>query len=150
MDPATLSITYRLLHLLGMGVLVGGAVVVAWSAAGAAAAQTRLLDLAVRYERLFWPVLAIQVLTGVGNIGALGQTLPGPATAWGGWLALKFIAIGVVVVASLVRTFAVAWLVTEPDRVLVGRGQAWFGRLYWASATLLAAVVFLAVRLAHG
>ncbi len=150
MNPSTLSITYRLLHLLGMGVFVGGAVGVAMAALGATAARTRLLDLALRYERLFWPVLAIQVLTGVGNIGVLGHSAPGPATAWGGWLALKFIAIGVVVVASLVRTFAVAWLVAEPDRVLAATGLSWFGRLYWASAALLAAVVFLAVRLAHG
>ena len=150
MDPAILSIAYRLLHLLGMGILVGGALVLAMSAVGAADSQTRWLCLALRYERLFWPVLALQVLTGVGNIGTLGEAVPGPATLWGGWLALKFIAIGLVVPLSLTRTVAVARLVAVSERALPARGMSMFGRMYLTSAALLAAVVYLAVRLAHG
>lgn len=149
-DPHTLSVAYRLIHALGMSVLLGGAIVVAAGFGRGAGSAAGAIHAAAWYERLFWPVIAIQVLTGVGNVGMLGASAPGPDTPWGGFFALKLGVVGVALVASTVRTGAVVQLLAQPSAVLSARQDAVLRGLYAATAVLVGVVVFLAVRLAHG
>lgn len=149
-DPHALSIAYRLIHAAGMAVLLGGAVLVALGFGRGEGTRSDAVGAAARYERWFWPVIAVQALTGVGNAGMLGASLPGPATPWGGWLALKLVAVGVALVASLIRTGVIVQLVAAPEASVSTRGGALLRGLYAGTAGLLAVVVFLAVRLAHG
>ena len=150
-DTHTLSIVYRLLHLAGMGILLGGALVVAIELlARHALADRRPLDDAVRYEWLFWPVLAVQVLTGTGNVGVMGSGATGAETSWGGFLAVKLLLVLAVLILSAVRTALVARLVAQPDVPLAPRGARIVGGAYVGTALGVGAVVLLAVRLAHG
>ncbi|MEA5388151.1 hypothetical protein VB779_14625 [Haloarculaceae archaeon H-GB11] len=87
--------------------------------------------------------LGVMVVTGVGNLGALGG--PGPGTHWGRVFAVKLVVVLGVVVGSFVRTMAVV--------KLRERGQAataLLRRTYGATAALLLFVVVLAEVLAHG
>lgn len=91
----SLHLAIRTVHVLAMALLVGGA-------AGLWAAARRTPDdlhaLATGYEWLFWAALGVLVLTGVGNLGALGA--PGPATRWGQVLLAKL---------ALVTAFVLGW-----------------------------------------
>jgi hypothetical protein len=110
----TLSFLVRAVHTAGMALMLGGAALVwaaaAWGRPHAADGPGRLLGLAAAYERLFWLALGVQVMTGIGNLGALGLNLPGPETPWGGRLVLKLLAVLVFALFSLVRTVVIARL----------------------------------------
>lgn len=160
-DPNVLRLSYRLLHLLGMAVLVGGAVAVAIHGAGRGGAEQRdgagdagdaraMLYAAARYERLFWPVLAVQALTGIGNVGLMGPQAPGLGGPWSVLFGAKLLVIIVVLATSLVRTGLVAQLLAEPDRRLSDHGSRVLRIGYGASAVALSAVVLLAIGMAHG
>lgn len=139
----------RTLHVLGMALLLGGATV-AWLVLRED--TTDPLAVAVRYEWLFWVTLGVVVLTGVGNLGAVGA--PGPATRWGQTFLAKLLLVGGFLLGSLVRTLALvrmdrAGVVGEN----VGGGSAvrgWTRRAYAATGWTLVAIVVLGEVLAHG
>lgn len=153
-DPHTLELAYLLLHLVGMAVLLGGALMVALVPVGAGPASDdpagSLLGGAARYERLFWVIVALQVLTGIGNAGMLGSAMPGPATAWGGLFTVKLALVLAVLVASLVRLGVVARIIGTPGARMTERGCRLLRSLYLGTALFFGAVVLLAVRLVHG
>lgn len=150
LDTHTLSSTYRLLHLVGMAVLLGGAIhVAAQSVARASEECDGLLVAAARYEWLFWPVVALQVLTGIGNVGVKGSAVPGPATPWGTFFTIKLILVLLALALSLVRTGLVVELSGTPAP-LVRRGAKLVQLAYVGTAAVLGAIVLIAVRLAHG
>jgi hypothetical protein len=86
-------------------------------------------------------------MTGVGNLGAFGQGLPAPTTAWGLRLTVKLVVVLALALLSLPRTLAVAVLMNRPAES--GRSQV-VPSLYAATVMLVLAVVVLAVWLAHG
>jgi hypothetical protein len=135
----SLHLAVRTVHVLAMALLVGGAV-------GCWIAARRSLDdlhaLATGYEWAFWAGLGVLVLTGVGNLGALGA--PGPATRWGRVLLLKLALVLLFVLGSAVRTLAVAR--TRRSMSLA----AWSERAYGLTTLSLLALVVLAEVLAHG
>jgi hypothetical protein len=93
--------------------------------------------------------MGLLVVTGVGNLGALGP--PGPATRWGTVLTGKLLVVTAFVLGSFLRTLAVADL----RRLSTGdaaapRGRRFCRRAYAATAWTLVAVVALAEVLAHG
>ncbi|MFC6940838.1 CopD family protein [Salinirubellus sp. GCM10025818] len=102
--------------------------------------------LLVRYEWLFWGTTGAMLVTGVGNLGALGA--PGPATRWGTVLTVKLALVLVFVVGSAVRTLAVERLAREDGALAAARAP--LRRLYAATTVALLAVVVLAEVLAHG
>ncbi len=122
-------VAVRLVHTLGMGVLLGGAVLVASLRDPAPASRA--------YEWAFWVAMGVQVLTGVGNLGAVGD--PGPATTWGTLLTWKLALVLLLLVASALR------LLARPR--LKAPALRW---AYGGTALLLAIIGGLAVVLAHG
>lgn len=124
-----LHVLVRLVHTLGMGVLLGGALLVA--------ALRDPVPAARAYEWTFWGAMGVQVLTGVGNLGAVGD--PGPATTWGTIFTWKLALVLVLLAGSAAR------LLARPR--LAARGLRW---AYGATAGFLALIGALAVVLAHG
>ncbi|MFC6862058.1 CopD family protein [Halomicroarcula sp. GCM10025817] len=140
---APLSLAVRTLHVLTMAVLVGGTLAVWYGYRTEAVTD---LSLARRYEWGFWAALGVLVVTGVGNLGAVGA--PGPATAWGRTFLVKLVLVLAVVVGSAVRTLAVVHVTDDPSAGAVQSPVV--GRLYGATTVALVAVVVLAEVLAHG
>lgn len=141
----SLQVAVRTLHVLGVAVLLGGAGALWYAARRDDGAVD---SLAGGYERAFWGVLGVMVVTGVGNLGALGA--PGPHTRWGAVLSAKLGVVAAFVLGSVVRTSAVALLDdgNEDDGERV-RG-AFYRRAYGLTTAALVALVAAAEVLAHG
>lgn len=139
-------IAIRVVHVLGMALLVGGAVAVwgyyRWLPDGLQS-ETRLA-VAAGYEWLFWGAMGVLVMTGVGNLGALAPGLPGPESGWGVTFTVKVIGVLAILVGSIVRTLTIA----RSRGATVG--PQWLRRAYGITALALAGVVVLAEVLAHG
>jgi hypothetical protein len=135
----SLHLAIRTVHVLAMALLVGGAVGV-WIAARLAVND--LHALATGYEWAFWAGLGVLVLTGVGNLGALGA--PGPATRWGRVLLVKLALVTLFVLGSAVRTLSVA----RTDRATPL--AVWSERACGLTTLSLLTLVVLAEVLAHG
>jgi uncharacterized membrane protein len=136
-----------------MAIMLGGAAIVAVGIGQGDRAEEPVsgrLELARRYERIFWPILTLQVLTGVGQLGIFGDVLPGPQTAWGGHLMLKLELVIGLVLASLLRTMILVRLVAQPDARLTKAGARGLSLLYWATVLGFGVVVLAAANLAHG
>lgn len=146
---ATTQLVVRTLHVVAMALLFGGAAV-AWLVVREDVADP--LAVAIRYEWLFWASLGVVVLTGVGNLGAVGA--PGPETRWGQTFLVKLLLVVAFAVGSLLRTLAVVRL----DRSVAVRGRTrslrppreWLRRAYAATGWTLVAIVVLGEVLAHG
>lgn len=143
MDHQLLALAVRWLHVAAMATAFGGALLVTWLAWRAPA--DRVVDIAVRYEQLFWAAAGVLVMTGVGNLGAFGAGLPEPGTGWGRTFSAKLVLVALLVVISLPRSLAVLRLAAHPST-----GGATLRNLYAVSAAMLAAIVALAEGLAHG
>lgn len=105
------TLATRLVHVLAVATLVGGAGLVWLLAArpgedgpddGAVAA------VAWRYELVFWLAVGVAVPTGVGNLGSMAPAVPRVGTAWGTAFALKIGGLLVLLVGSAFRT-ALVW-----------------------------------------
>jgi uncharacterized membrane protein len=138
------SLAIRVVHVVGVTILLGGAVFV-WNALRTAGVGYDSIQLATQYEWTFWATMGVMFITGVGNLGALGA--PGPATRWGTILTVKLVVATVFVVGSFVRTLVVLSMLrhgasaTSEDR---------FRQFYTATSLVLVGVVVLAEVLAHG
>src|ERR1700694_3622577 len=96
MVPAVhaLSLFVRWAHVAGMAAILGGALLVWWLGVRRHGADGRIVvDVAERYEWIFWAAIGLQVMTGVGNLGAFGEALPPPASGWGTKLIVKLVAV---------------------------------------------------------
>lgn len=142
----------RFAHVLAAAVIVGGALL-CWVLAiqghgdgDARPAQVSAFGFAAeRYEWAFWMALGLIVATGVGNLGAYGEALPPPGSAWGRVFALKLMLVTVLLLGSTVRTLAVA-------RIAAGDGQtslATLRNVYAATALTAMGVIAFAEYLAH-
>jgi hypothetical protein len=143
MDHQLVALVIRWLHVAAMAAILGGAVLVAWLAARGP--NRVVIDVAVRYEQIFWAGLGVIVMTGVGNLGAFGLALPAPATTWGGTFTLKMLMVATLVALSLPRSLVVARAASagrEP-----GSALRW---TYGVTVATLALIAALAIWLAHG
>jgi hypothetical protein len=149
LDHHALTFVIRWLHVVAMAVAVGGALLVAALAFAPRAGDDGrgVLETAARYEWTFWVAAGVIVMTGVGNLGAFGRALPPPTSTWGATLDLKLVAVAALLAASLPRSLVVAELARGQiqTRVMVVLRAA-----YGGTATVLAAILGLAVFLAHG
>ena len=146
-----LQVLVRLVHVLAVAVLVGGAVMT-WIALTRAAdrPESRSRDslaLAESYEWLFWGAVGLIVMTGVGNLGAFGANVPGPGTAWGGTFAVKLLAVIALLVFSVGRTVLLRLAAARPSARAATQP---LGLAYAVTALALAVALALAEVLAHG
>ena len=66
-----LSLFVRWAHVAGMAAILGGALLVWWLGVRRDRAEV-VVGVAERYEWIFWAAIGLQVMTGVGNLGAFG------------------------------------------------------------------------------
>lgn len=141
-----LSLFVRWAHVAGMAAILGGALLVWWLGVRRKGANAGVvLDVAERYEWIFWVAIGVQAMTGVGNLGAFGDALPASATGWGTKLIVKLIAVLALAVLSVPRTLAVVAMagVKRPQPALLSV-------LYGGTAIFVVGIAGLAVWLAHG
>lgn len=139
---AALTLLIRFIHLLGMAILLGGAVCI-WNSLRTTGDQHSLIT---RYEWLFWGTVGVMFVTGVGNIGALGA--PAPTTRWGTLLTVKLAVVTLFVGGSFLRTLFILQR-TNRGRATAGTDRSLqYG--YALTVGLLVLIVAVAEVLAHG
>ena len=154
-DHHLLSFMIRWIHTVAMAVLLGGSILL-WGLSVFPGASRRagrddvLLLAAERFEWLFWGALGTLVMTGVGNLAAFGEFLPGDDSDWGVKLMAKLSAVLVFSLLSLLRTLLVIRLCAAADIALSARGHTVLQGSYAATVLFLAVILGLAVSLAHG
>lgn len=107
MASSLVVIVVRWLHVLGMALILGGAVLT-WGhlrffVGTVHASREQGLGSLWAYEWLFWGSIGVLVMTGVGNLGALAPRLPAPDTRWGMTLSIKLLAVLGFLLLSIVR-----------------------------------------------
>lgn len=142
MDHQFLALAIRWLHVAGMAAILGGAVLVWWLTLRAT--RTTIAEVAVRYEQVFWAAFGVVVMTGVGNLGAFGPSLPAPSTDWGGTFVAKITFVAILAALSLPRSIVVARIADD-----AGASLSTLRGLYGATAVAVAVIAALAVWLAH-
>ncbi|MEA2633739.1 MAG: hypothetical protein QOH92_506 [Chloroflexota bacterium] len=129
-----------------MAAILGGALLVWWLGVRRKGANAGVvLDVAERYEWIFWAAIGLQAMTGVGNLGAFGDALPASASGWGTKLIVKLVAVLALAVLSVPRTLAVVAMggTKRPQPDLLSA-------LYGGTAIFVIGIAGLAVWLAHG
>ena len=141
-----LSLFVRWAHVAGMAAILGGALLVWWlSLRRNRANHGMVVDVAERYEWIFWAAIGLHAMTGVGNLGAFGDALPASASGWGTKLIVKLVAVLALAVLSVPRTLVVVTMAGE-ERPRPGVLSA----LYGGTTAIVAEIAGLAVWLAHG
>lgn len=146
-----LHLLVRLVHVLAVAVLLGGAVL-AWATLARAddrrGSAREALSVAASYEWLFWGAVGVVVATGVGNLGAFAPGVPGPGTNWGGTFAVKLLVVVGLLAFSAGRTVLVRLVASRADAARTATGP--LGSAYAITAVVLAVALALAEVLAHG
>jgi hypothetical protein len=140
----------RWVHVTAVSFLFGGALLlfILFLILGRRRAERRmLLELMQAYEWTSWAAIGFIVMTGVGNLGHFGESLPERDSEWGREFTLKLGLVGAFLAISAVRSLSVALEQLRPEsrRGLPSGLQG----LYGATAVLVAAIVGVAVALAH-
>ncbi len=146
-DPHEFALVVRWLHVAAMAVALGGAALLAILTTGhdAEGRDRVLIGVAARYEWAFWVVVGILAITGIGNLGAFGATLPGTSTGWGTTFITKLASVMALAALSVPRTLVVARLAAS-ERLLIGpRVVTTLRALYVATVLAMAAILALAV-----
>lgn len=152
MASSLMVIVVRWLHVLGMALVLGGAVLT-WGhlrffTGSVHASREQELGSVWAYEWLFWGATGVLVMTGVGNLGALAPRLPAPESSWGVTLSIKLLAILGFLLLSIIRLLVLhAYGRTSNPapgaRQLLQRG-------YGLTALYVGGLLVLAEVLAHG
>jgi hypothetical protein len=129
-----------------MAAILGGALLVcSLSLRRNRANDALVVDVAERYEWIFWGAIGLQVMTGVGNLGAFGDALPAIGSGWGTKLIVKLAAVLALAVLSVPRTLAMVAMADE------GRPRpGLLSALYGGTTAVVVAIAGLAVWLSHG
>lgn len=149
-DTHALSFVMRWLHVAAMTFMVGGAGLLVVSARRVTEDGGALLRLATVYEAVFWIVLGVQVISGIGNLGAFGTGLPLPQTVWGGQFIVKLGRVLILMLFSLLRTMLVLMVGNQeplPGAAALSRVTV---SAYGGTLLVLLMVLVLAEGLAHG
>jgi putative copper export protein len=151
-----LSSLIRWIHVLSMAFLLGGSGLL-WAAASASSLPTQngqpnrlFQSLALIYERLAWLSNGLLVLTGVGNLAVFEAGLPGWGTPWGNKLVTKLLVVLFYLIFSLVRSLAVIRMGAEARLSGSSGLHRILSILYAGTLLMVALILALAVRLAHG
>jgi len=152
LDPHALHLAIRWLHVAAMATAFGGALTVfALSArTRTGALDSALVEVALRYEFMFWLAAGVLAMTGIGNLAAFGTGLPLSRTDWGMTFVLKLGFVLGLIVLSLPRTLAVARLRRSASRLPTEALRSRLGAMYGGTGAAFAVALGLAVWLAHG
>jgi uncharacterized membrane protein len=152
-DHHFVSFLIRWVHVVSMGFLLGGAFLLWGLTVKPIAVQEQrerlLLLIAERYEWLFWGAVGLLVATGIGNLGAFGNTLPDRLTPWGGKMMIKLFTVLFFLLLSMLRTLLIIRFSFAESGVVSAPQSKTFQFLYAGTALYLAAVLLAAVALAH-
>ncbi|WP_224333720.1 hypothetical protein [Haloprofundus halobius] len=151
------ALLVRLLHVTGVGVAVGGAVLT-WAASRRAVSTGRVdaartaLSVAETYEWLFWGALGAIVASGVGNLGSLGLAVSGLETTWGTTLGVKLGLLAAFLAGSAGRTLFVSFAAgrSGADAAPVTATTRRLRTAYAVTSVVLLALVGFGEVLAHG
>lgn len=125
-----------------MSVAFGGAFLIAWLSWRT---RDHVIETALRYEQAFWAAAGVLVMTGIGNLGALGVSLLEPGTAWGTTFIAKLWLVAALIAVSLPRSLVVVLLATQAQPQTVDLRP-----VYTVTTAMFAVIVALAMVLAHG
>ena len=129
-----------------MAAILGGALLVWWLGLRRNRASPGVVvAVAERYEWIFWFAIGLQVMTGVGNLGAFGDALPPSASGWGTRLIVKLAAVLVLAIVSVPRTLAVVAMAGDQTPRL-----SLLSAFYGGTTAFVTGIAGLAVWLAHG
>ena len=160
--PVLASVVIRWLHVVAAASVLGGAGLAWWAIRDATRTDdpgrtAAALSLSRAYEWGFWMAIGVIVATGVGNLGALAPTVPGPATGRGTTLSLKLVLVVALIVGSVVRTTLAAGPLSEytvrlaPGQSCIDSRHLVVLRSAYAVTTIwLLAIIGLTEVLAHG
>lgn len=137
-----LALAIRWLHVVAMSVAFGGAFLIAWLSYRTS--MDRLIETAARYEQAFWAAVGVLVMTGIGNLGAFGENLFEPGTAWGATFIAKLWLVAALIAISLPRSLIVALLASQARPQLVDLRP-----VYTVTTGMFGVVVALAIVLSH-
>src|SRR5256712_14112397 len=106
LDAHALHLAIRWVHVAAMATAFGGALTVFALSARTrnAALDAALVEVALRYEFMFWLAAGVLAMTGIGNLAAFGTGLPQSRTDWGMTFVLKLGVVLGLIVLSLART----------------------------------------------
>jgi putative copper export protein len=107
-----------------------------------------LTEVLMVYEWGFWLAAGLIVATGIGNLGAFHDSLPGPETEWGTKLTIKLTIAGILLAVSALRTISV-YLVASAGPPPTRRQVGSLSNLYGVTAVFIVATLGFAVSLAH-
>jgi hypothetical protein len=141
-DHHVMALAIRWLHVAAMSVAFGGGFLVAWLSYRTSV--DRLIETAARYEQAFWAAAAVLVMTGVGNLGAFGENLFEPSTAWGTTFIVKLWLVAALIAVSLPRSLIVALLISQDRPRPIDLRP-----VYTATTVMFAVIVAVAIVLAH-
>ena len=152
LDPHALHLAIRWLHVAAMATAFGGALTVFALTARrrTGALDSALVEVALRYEFMFWLAAGVLVMTGIGNLAAFGTGLPLSRTDWGMTFVLKLGFVLGLIVLSLPRTLAIARLRRSASRLPTEALRSSLGAMYGGTGVAFAVALGLAVWLAHG
>jgi hypothetical protein len=153
-DQHTLSFMVRWIHVCSMAFLLGTSVflfALAFQSRGLGPGdQGRLLlGVAQRFEFLFWVAIGVQVITGIGNLGAFGANLPPPASIWGSKFVVKLSLFLLFMLLSDIRSLVVVHLGVRAITIDAARMSRLARGIYGSTGVTLAVLVLIAVSLAH-
>ncbi len=150
-----LSLLVRWIHVIFMAILLGGAALL-WSwrfrpnVIGQALPASAFLSVAERYEGLAWLGIGLLVLTGIGNLAAFREGLPGWNTPWGNKLIAKLLSYLFFMIFSLFRSMVVVRLGMDSGEAESSPNWRLLRFFYAGTALFAILILFLAVWLAHG
>ena len=152
LDPHALHLAIRWLHVAAMATAFGGALTVfaLFARTRNGALGSALIEVALRYEFMFWLAAGVLAMTGIGNLAAFGTGLPLSRTDWGVTFVLKLGFVLALIVLSLPRTLAIARLHRSASRPLTEGLQSRLRTMYGGTGAAFAVALGLAVWLAHG
>jgi putative copper export protein len=152
LDPHALHLAIRWLHVAAMATAFGGALTVFVLSARTrnGALDSALVEIALRYEFMFWLAAGVLAMTGIGNLAAFGTGLPLSRTDWGMTFMLKLGFVLGLIVLSLPRTLAIAGLRRSASGPLSDALRSRLRAMYGGTGAAFAVALGLAVWLAHG
>jgi hypothetical protein len=154
LHPFPGSFFVRVVHVIAMAAILGAGIFLLLGlrsrpvAVGDSDQDSAVKNL-VLFEYLFWVGISVLAATGIGNLGAIGESLPPDGSRWRMMFGLKQFLVGVLLFESLIRTLCVAHLAERGLAVSPRRFFGWIRRAHGVTVFIVASIAILGLSLAH-